>query len=323
MSRLIPTSMNRILLSFSCLLSVSAVIQAQSEFCGEGTLWDDASQTCVIDSTQFTCLTQPIDNSCYFDVSGNGVVGPEDLLSFLASFASTCEANLPPWACGDPLQYQGYDYATVLIGEQCWFAENLRAELYLNGDSIPSGLTDVEWFQTVSTDLGALAIYGEGVSSCDSLSSPSLMACDETWSLSVFGRQYNWYAVNDLRSVCPSDWHVPSDSDWVYLEVELGVDSNELYSVGWRGTDQGEQLKSISGWFANGNGSNTSGFSGLSGGYRSTSGDFSNAGLYTEWWSSTFDGLNSISRGLGFNESRISRNTSAPMNGSYVRCIKD
>lgn len=248
------------------------------------------------------------DGNCLNDADGNGVCDELEPVEF---------------QCGDPLEYQGYDYATVLIGDQCWFAENLRAELYLNGDSIPSGLTDVEWFQTVSTDLGALAIYGEGVSSCDSLSSPSLMACDETWSLSVFGRQYNWYAVNDLRSVCPSDWHVPSDSDWVYLEVELGVDSNELYSVGWRGTDQGEQLKSISGWFANGNGSNTSGFSGLSGGYRSTSGDFSNAGLYTEWWSSTFDGLNSISRGLGFNESRISRNTSAPMNGSYVRCIKD
>ena len=33
-----------------------------------------------------------------------------------------------PWACGDPLEYQGYDYATVQI--QCWFAENLRAENY-------------------------------------------------------------------------------------------------------------------------------------------------------------------------------------------------
>ena len=39
------------------------------------------------------------------------------------------------------LCYQGYDYATVLIGDQCWFAENLRSENYENGDAIPAGLS--------------------------------------------------------------------------------------------------------------------------------------------------------------------------------------
>ena len=29
--------------------------------------------------------------------------------------------------CGYSVTYQGYDYATVLIGGQCWFAENLRS----------------------------------------------------------------------------------------------------------------------------------------------------------------------------------------------------
>ena len=42
-------------------------------------------------------------------------------------------------------EYQGYDYETVQIGEQCWFAENLRALNYRNGDEIPSGL--VEWIR--------------------------------------------------------------------------------------------------------------------------------------------------------------------------------
>ena len=52
---------------------------------------------------------------------------------------------VPLYSCGDPVSYQGYDYATVLIGEQCWFAENLRSENYENGDAIPSGLSDGEW----------------------------------------------------------------------------------------------------------------------------------------------------------------------------------
>ena len=40
------------------------------------------------------------------------------------TFMYTCEPNLHE--CGTPLSYQGYDYTTVLIGNQCWFAENLR-----------------------------------------------------------------------------------------------------------------------------------------------------------------------------------------------------
>ena len=71
-----------------------------------------------------------------------------------------CGAEESLWQCGDPLEYQGYDYETVQIGEQCWFAENLHGELYLSGDSIPAGLSDSEWSVTVS---GAAAIYGEEV----------------------------------------------------------------------------------------------------------------------------------------------------------------
>ena len=63
------------------------------------------------------------------------------------------------WSCGDLLEYQGYDYETVQIGEQCWFAENLRAENYQNGDVIPANLPDSVW---ASTTEGAVAVYGEG-----------------------------------------------------------------------------------------------------------------------------------------------------------------
>ena len=72
------------------------------------------------------------------------------------TFGYTCAPS-----CGDPVSYQGYDYATVLIGEQCWFAENLRSELYLNEDSIPSNLGndwDNAWY------LGATAVYLESAS---------------------------------------------------------------------------------------------------------------------------------------------------------------
>ena len=34
-----------------------------------------------------------------------------------------------------PVDFYGYTYDVVAIGEQCWFAENLRTTQYSNGDS--------------------------------------------------------------------------------------------------------------------------------------------------------------------------------------------
>ena len=98
------------------------------------------------------------------------------------------------WECGMPLSYQGYDYETVLIGEQCWFAENLRCENYTNGDSIPSDLLNWQWEEIGE---GASAVHGEN-----------------PVNLETYGRLYNGYAVRDARGLCPSGWHVSSDSEW-------------------------------------------------------------------------------------------------------------
>ena len=85
-------------------------------------------------------------------------VGADTTYSLICGYGCTDEAAenydssadtddgscLYPWACGDPLEYHGYDYETVQIGEQCWFAENLRAENYRNGEALSTpGGTDL------------------------------------------------------------------------------------------------------------------------------------------------------------------------------------
>ena len=71
-----------------------------------------------------------------------------------------------PSECGgvSTVTYDGYTYDLVAIGDQCWFAENLRNEHYANGDAIPGELSDSEWENADDTNLGAQAIYNNDVS---------------------------------------------------------------------------------------------------------------------------------------------------------------
>lgn len=228
--------------------------------------------------------------------------------------------------CGDLVSYQGYDYATVLIGDQCWFAENLRSESYENGDAIPAGLSDGEWAYTT---LGAVTLYGEA-SSVDVCvhNSPDGDACDEAWSLNEYGRLYNWFAVDDARGLCPSGWHVPTDSEWMTMEMSLGMSEAEANNTGYRGTDQGKQMKTNYGWHNDGNGTNSSGFSGLPGGRRYDWEGFYYAGDYGRWWSSSLHDGGPVAnsfwfRSLSSSSDEVGRNFNHGSWGFSVRCLQD
>jgi uncharacterized protein (TIGR02145 family) len=227
-------------------------------------------------------------------------------------FSLQCEDPGNFNACGDAIALDGYSYSTVLIGDQCWFAENLRTTVYSDGTAIPAGLTGGEW--TTAT-LGATAVYGEGSSFCNN-DSPDIDACDEAQSLTEYGRLYNWYAVDDARGLCPSGWHVPTDGEWTDLE-------NYISSQGFSGTE-GTSLKSTYGWHNGSNGTDDFGFSALPGGYRDTNyGVFNGAGFGGLWWSSSPSGGSAWSRSLGFNNPDFDRSSGFPRNGFSVRCLRD
>ena len=260
------------------------------------------------------------------DANGDGCVTAADLLSLLSVFglcedwgSVDCPDSLE-FTCFDAVDFNNYAYQTVLIGSQCWFAENLRTTTYADGTVIPAGFTDGEW---TSTTAGATAVYGEGISFCNNYS-PDIDACDDAQSLAAYGRLYNWYAVDDDRGLCPAGWHVPTDEEWMVLEMELGMSESEANSSGWRGTDEGAQLKSTSGWFSGGNGTDDFGFSALPGGYRAhTSGGFQNAGFKGYWWSSSPSAYYFWSRTLSNDESGIYRLYNFPRYGFSVRCVRD
>jgi uncharacterized protein (TIGR02145 family) len=208
------------------------------------------------------------------------------------------------------MNYHGYDYATVQIGEQCWFAENLRNEHYANGDTIPANLALGEWWSTTS---GAVAVNGEN-EFCYNYS-PDGDSCDSDWSLNEYGRLYNWFAVDDARGLCLTGWHVPTDDEWTVMTDFFGGSSVA-----------GNQMKTNYGWYASGNGTNSSEFAGLPGGSRSSDG-FWTAGMGGVWWSSTLieDPIENDAwcRGLNYNYPSVGRDNLDQRSGFSVRCVRD
>ena len=255
--------------------------------CLEGTIWSEELGGCIVANPA--------------DINLDGCVQLNDLLDLLTAYGD-CGAEESAWQCGDPLEYQGYDYETVLIGGQCWFAENLRAENYENGNEILSNLSDSEWSSTTS---GAMAVYGE---------TPS--------NFETYGRLYNWYAVDDSRGVCPSGWHVPTDSEWITMEMALGMSEGDANSTGFRGSDQGIQMKTTYGWYNDGNGANSCGFGGLPGGDKANGGGFYFIGLKGVWWSSSSAFGGAWYRALLGSESKVQRDNWPREIGLSVRCIK-
>ena len=217
-----------------------------------------------------------------------------------------CDEYYGPCAGLETVTFDGYTYDLVAIGDQCWFAENLRTEHYANGDAIPGDLSNSEWVNADDTNLGAQAIYNNDAS-----------------NLTDYGRLYNWYAVYDSRGLCPSGWHVPTDGEFMTLEMELGMSDSEASTTGWRGTDQGTQMKSSPEVDPSWNGNNTSGFSGLPGGLRNASGLFVGEGTNGDFWSaSSYDSYAWYRKLLG-SYTGVNRSNYYQRLGKSIRCVRD
>lgn len=253
---------------------------AASVVCGPGTVWDPQAQMCIV--------ANPSDSN--FD----GCVQLNDLLDLLGAYGD-CGTEEAPWQCGDPLSYQSYDYATVQIGDQCWFAENVR---YLPYVTPPSN------------DGIRVVVYDYHGSNVEDAS--------QSENYQLYGVLYNWPALADVQ-VCPNGWHIPTDPEWMELETLLGMPSNEQQGVGYRGTTEGNSLKSpIIG------GTNETGFSGLGGGgWNWHVSSFTQLNVKGTWWAASQNGPYPYSRQLGQGEEGIYRHYHPQGSAFSVRCIKD
>ena len=146
--------------------------------------------------------------------------------------------------------------------------------------------------------------------------------------LNAYGRFYDWKTA---KRVCPSGWHLPSDSEWKVLEQTLGMSKSDLNVSGTRDSGSvGKKLKSKSGWRNGyfgvvGNGTDDYGFHAVPGGYyQYYSKRFMLYGSQIVFWCSTpYDGKSAWVRILDSSDTGIDRTDFYKVHNAYVRCVKN
>ena len=186
----------------------------------------------------------------------------------------------------------GQVYPTVKIGTQCWFKENLNIGTRINGiqNQDPTNPTIEKY------------CYDDNESNCDS-----------------YGGLYQWDEMMKnstspgVQGICPEGWHIPTDEEWTTLTDFLGGS----------GVVAGK-MKSTRGWYNNGNGSNSSGFTALPGGYRTSNGDFYSLPNNADFWSSSeYSSTNPRYRNLYYDNKDVGRYYNNKTYGFSCRCLQD
>jgi len=193
----------------------------------------------------------------------------------------------------------GNKYTFVQIGQQVWMDKNLEVETYRNGDVIPQ-VTDAKEWAALKT--GAWCYHSN----------------DKANGV-IYGKLYNWYAVNDPRGLAPEGWHIPSNAEWTILSTFLGgasVAGGKMKSTGTSRWDS-----------PNFGATNESGFAGLPGHYRNQYGLFHDSGYsgWGSWWSATESSVKDKVwhyRVTHYN-GNLDREYLDKRYGYSVRCIKD
>jgi uncharacterized protein (TIGR02145 family) len=187
---------------------------------------------------------------------------------------------------------------TVVIGTQQWMEKNLDVMTYRNGDIIPQVSDPTAWTNLTT---GAWCYYN-----------------NDPLNGAIYGKLYNWYAINDPRGLAPQGWHIPTDEEWTTLSTLLGGDAVA-----------GGKMKTtgITRWTTpNTSATNESGFAGLPGGFRAHGGSFFDIGSNGYWWSASESrsiSANAYLRDLLYNVSDLSRGSFPKRSGFSVRCLRD
>ena len=208
-----------------------------------------------------------------------------------SAVSGVCEGHTAPSADGETPADPPTTYDGITIGNQMWAKTNLNVGTMITGTATPS-------------DNGVIEKYCYGNSEAN---------CATYGALYTWGEAMQYSSTAGAQGICPAGSHIPSDNEWKALEISLGMTQAQADTTGWRGTDQGTQLKS-------------GGSSGLDiplGGYRSSADSYGYRGTGASVWTSSPSGGSVWRRYLHSDYATVYRGTYAHTFGFSVRCLEN
>jgi uncharacterized protein (TIGR02145 family) len=243
-----------------------------------------------------TVLQLPINTIDSITYTTNGVSTSSTLHS-----CGTANVHNPELVYGLMTDQEGNVYKTIVIGNQEWMAENLNTSIYRNGDAIPTNLDNSTW-----------GFFGSGAWTY--LNNDESNACP-------YGKLYNWFACVDARHLCPVGWHVPSDAEWSVLTYYLGGEAVAGGKMKTTGT-----IQAATGLWDSPNtaATNSSGFSGVPGGFRygTSGGSYGQIASDGFWWTSS-ENFYMLYRHLRTHWGASDWGEHSGNYGYSVRCLRD
>jgi len=240
--------------------------------------------------TELTCNTAYTRYVWAYNTCGN---------STPVTFSQTTSAC--SFACGSSFtdSRDNKVYTTVLIGSQCWMAQNLNIGTLINGSQEQTDNQVIEKY-----------CYSDLESNCE-----------------IYGGLYQWdeamqyVTTQGVQGICPTGYHIPTDGEWTNLTTFLGgslVAGDKMKSTGT--IESGIGL-----WHAPNTGAtNESGFTAVPAGNRDYDGTFTFIGYLGFWWSSSEGNTGDAwYRYLSFSSSRVFSHSDSKNYGFSVRCLHD
>lgn len=191
----------------------------------------------------------------------------------------------------------------VTIGTQTWMKSNLDVGTMING-SLPQSSNAIVEKYCYNNDENNCKTYGGLYQWAEAVQ--YLNGSSNTTSPSpAFS--------GNIQGICPNGFHIPTDIELKTLEIYLNMTQVQADATGWRGTDQGSQIKP----------GGSSGFGSLSGGYLDT-GVFYAQGTSGYFWSSSENNPNNTwYRNTNTGMTSVFRLSYLKTLGFSVRCLKD
>ncbi len=229
---------------------------------GEGFLCGDVNEDGLVNVLDIISMVNYImgGNPSPFNTNAANInaEGGINVLDIIALVNIIMQVPGMPCGCVAPVLYEGQSYATVQIGDQCWFRENLNVGIMVSDHS-----TGVPHTHCSDNDTIEKYCYNQDTEKC-----------------AEYGGLYDWNEmmqygnVPGSQGICPVGWHIPSDAEWcellTYLDPSVDCNAGNV-----TGVDAGGKMKEpgLTHWASPNTGAtNQSGFSALGTGCRAAAG---------------------------------------------------